>query len=265
MISSISVSSNAYLAPTSSMSPTATAARSESSLHSTPSRSVNFLPQMQVDSSAKQNTTLRFVQSKDSVQPEGSGINKKEQPVAASDTDEAQKERQVAQVVSQLKSRDLEVRTHEMAHLAAAGGYATGMSFTYQIGPDGKQYAVGGEVGIDVSAVSGNPEATFAKAQVVQRAALAPAEPSGQDLKVAAAAQKMMLDARSEITAKALEKTAEESSVDEEKADSSNGSGAPVVGIPQSANDKESAGVRSNLLPERDLFDTRVSLQQAMR
>ncbi|MFA5019420.1 MAG: putative metalloprotease CJM1_0395 family protein, partial [Methylobacter sp.] len=52
-------------------------------------------------------------------------------------------------VVSELKQRDAEVKAHEAAHLAAAGGIATGgASFDYQQGPDGIQYAIGGEVSI---------------------------------------------------------------------------------------------------------------------
>lgn len=113
----------------------------------------------------------------------------------------AQQEQQVQQVISQLKARDTEVRAHEMAHLVAAGSYARGgMSFTYQTGPDGRQYAIGGEVGIDTSPITGDPEATMQKAMVVQRAALAPAEPSAQDQKVAQAAQQMMTQARVELS-----------------------------------------------------------------
>ena len=52
------------------------------------------------------------------------------------------------QEVAELKSRDREVRSHEQAHLAAAGPYASGApSFTYQEGPDGRRYAVGGRGG----------------------------------------------------------------------------------------------------------------------
>ncbi|MDX1353690.1 MAG: putative metalloprotease CJM1_0395 family protein, partial [Thiomicrorhabdus sp.] len=66
-------------------------------------------------------------------------------------------QQQVQAVINQLKARDAEVRAHEMAHLSTAGGYARGgMSFTYQMGPDGKQYAIGGEVGIDTTPVSGD-------------------------------------------------------------------------------------------------------------
>jgi hypothetical protein len=104
--------------------------------------------------------------------------------------------------VAKLKDRDREVRAHEAAHLASAGGHATGgPSFTYKKGPDGKQYAVGGEVNVDTSDEK-TPEATLRKMQQIQRAALAPAEPSGQDHSVAAAASQKAAEARRAIAAK---------------------------------------------------------------
>ena len=104
------------------------------------------------------------------------------------------------QQVEELKARDREVRTHEMAHVAAGGSFVTsGPSYTYQTGPDGKGYAVGGSVGIDTSPVEGDPAATIQKMQTVAAAALAPASPSGQDLKVAAAARQAEAKARSEL------------------------------------------------------------------
>lgn len=88
-----------------------------------------------------------------------------------------------------LQQRDAKVRAHEQAHLAAGGAHVTGgASYTYQKGPDGRQYAIGGQVSIDASAVPGDPEATKEKARQVRRAALAPGEPSGQDRQVAAKA-----------------------------------------------------------------------------
>jgi len=102
--------------------------------------------------------------------------------------------------VRELQQRDREVRQHEQAHLAAAGGFARGgPSYTYQRGPDGRQYAVGGEVSVDTSPVPGDPRATIAKAQVLRRAALAPADPSGQDRAVAAAASQMEAKARRDL------------------------------------------------------------------
>ncbi len=124
---------------------------------------------------------------------------------AQEDNADRQNEQEVQQVLNQLEARDREVRAHEMAHLAAAGQYARGLSYTYQTGPDGKQYAVGGEVGIDTSPVPGDPEATIVKAQVIQRAALAPAEPSAQDRRVAQAATQMMAQARVEISQQQIE------------------------------------------------------------
>jgi len=100
----------------------------------------------------------------------------------------------------ELSRRDREVRAHEQAHAAVAGSLAKGgPSFSYQRGPDGQLYAVGGEVKIDTSAVAGDPEATAEKARQVRRAALAPAQPSQQDRAVAAAASALEAQARVEI------------------------------------------------------------------
>lgn len=102
--------------------------------------------------------------------------------------------------VADLKARDQEVRTHEMAHMMVGGSLVRkGASYQYQTGPDGQRYAVGGEVSIDSSAVSGDPSATIRKMQQVKRAALAPAEPSSQDRAVAAAAAKTEAAARQEL------------------------------------------------------------------
>jgi len=102
--------------------------------------------------------------------------------------------------VEELQKRDDEVRQHENAHVAAAGAYAQGVSFEYQAGPDGRRYAVGGEVSIDTSPVHDNPDATIAKAQVIRSAANAPVDPSAQDRQVAAAATRMEAAARAEKT-----------------------------------------------------------------
>ncbi|GGC57892.1 putative metalloprotease CJM1_0395 family protein [Marinobacter halophilus] len=101
--------------------------------------------------------------------------------------------------LADLKARDREVRAHEAAHQAVGGQYAGAMSFTYQRGPDGAQYAVGGEVPIDVSPVAGDPQATVEKMRVVRAAAMAPAQPSAQDRAVAAQAMQTMLQAQSEM------------------------------------------------------------------
>ena len=103
------------------------------------------------------------------------------------------------QKVEELKRRDAEVRAHEQSHAAAGGPYAGAPRFRFVRGPDGKFYAVAGEVSIDTSAVPGNPRATIRKMQQVKRAALAPQEPSAQDRRVAAEAERKILQARQEI------------------------------------------------------------------
>lgn len=106
-----------------------------------------------------------------------------------------------ARVLADLRARDRQVRAHEAAHLAAAGGLARGgASFTYTRGPDGRNYATGGEVSIDAT-VADTPTATLAKAQQIQAAALAPADPSPQDRSVATAAAAMAARARQELRA----------------------------------------------------------------
>ena len=101
--------------------------------------------------------------------------------------------------IQELAARDREVRAHEQAHAAAAGQYGGSPTYQYVRGPDGVSYAVGGSVDIDTSPVPGNPEATLRKAEQLQRAANAPADPSGQDRQVAAEVARMAEQARAEI------------------------------------------------------------------
>jgi hypothetical protein len=101
--------------------------------------------------------------------------------------------------LQELKRRDREVRTHEQAHKAAGGAHAGSIHLEYSVGPDGKRYASSGEVSIDVSEVPGDPEATLRKMEIVQRAANAPAEPSGADRQVAAQAASTASRARAEM------------------------------------------------------------------
>ncbi len=113
---------------------------------------------------------------------------------------QAQTSQQEARVIQQLKARDQEVRAHEAAHIAAGRPYiVSGPSYTFQEGPDGRNYAIGGEVQLDTSPVQDDPEATLEKSETVRRAALAPAEPSSQDQRVAANATQTAAQARVEI------------------------------------------------------------------
>lgn len=110
--------------------------------------------------------------------------------------------------VEERQKRDREVRQHEQAHVTAGAGIiVSGPSYQYQRGPDGRQYAIGGEVQIDSSPVPDDPEATIRKMQQVQAAALAPADPSPQDRSVAANAARMQAQARMELAQKQMEES----------------------------------------------------------
>nr|WP_321241698.1 putative metalloprotease CJM1_0395 family protein [uncultured Tolumonas sp.] len=114
--------------------------------------------------------------------------------------EDKKKAQQEEQAVKDLKKRDTEVRTHEQAHKTAGGQYAESPAFDMTKGPDGKDYATGGHVNIDVSAIPNDPQATLNKMSQIKSAALAPAEPSSQDLKVAARADMVAVAARSELS-----------------------------------------------------------------
>lgn len=109
------------------------------------------------------------------------------------------------QEVAAMKQRDREVKSHEQAHIAAGAGVVKGgAQYAYRKGPDGVNYAVGGEVAIDASKEK-TPQATIAKMAKVRAAALAPADPSSQDRKVAAQAQATESSARAELFRTAAE------------------------------------------------------------
>ena len=148
---------------------------------------------------------------------EDSQVSREQEPEPGELTEEERK------VVEQLKARDREVRIHEQAHLSAAGDLANGPpSFDFQVGPDGKKYAVGGSVDITVSPVANDPQATISRADRIRRAALAPAEPSGQDRQVAAQALQMKAEAQQELQQEATEEDTENTSETENTAQSEN-------------------------------------------
>lgn len=99
--------------------------------------------------------------------------------------------------VEALSTRDEEVRQHESAHQINGGQYAQAPTFDLTRGPDGKSYATGGEVKIDLSKEA-TPQATIQKMQQIERAALAPQEPSTQDRRVAARAAQIAEQARAD-------------------------------------------------------------------
>ncbi|MCV6628065.1 MAG: putative metalloprotease CJM1_0395 family protein [Cellvibrionaceae bacterium] len=102
--------------------------------------------------------------------------------------------------LQQLAARQRAVHSHEQAHASVGGELAGAPSYQYQTGPDGRPYAIAGEVPIRLSPVAGDPEATAANARKVQRAALAPLDPSPQDQLVAAKAAQLEQQALRELS-----------------------------------------------------------------
>ena len=179
-------SATSYVAPL----PLSQAARPVSSSLSQPAPSAESLPSGQSVESAGDTATL----SDEAASPaRAEGQEEKTSPR------ETQQLRQEQLEIAELASRDREVRAHEQAHAAVGGAYAGAPTYTYSRGPDGKRYAIGGEVSIDSSPIPNDPEATLRKMELVQRAALAPAEPSAQDRRVAAQAAAQATQARAEL------------------------------------------------------------------
>jgi hypothetical protein len=103
------------------------------------------------------------------------------------------------EVIRSLESRDKEVRNHERAHASVGGAFTGAPNYSYETGPNGKKYAVEGEVSVDLTPIAGEPKETIAKMNKVQAAALAPTDPSSQDIRVAASAASIILEAQAEL------------------------------------------------------------------
>ncbi|MCP1618922.1 SprA family protein [Pseudomonas sp. SLBN-26] len=132
----------------------------------------------------------------------GTSSRSSEQGSSSKSTELSQEDQQR---VAELVSTDRKVRAHEQAHASVGGRYASAPSYDFERGPDGLDYAVSGEVSIDASPVADDPEATLVKMDIVQRAALAPADPSAQDRQVAARAAGHAAEARVELARLRLE------------------------------------------------------------
>jgi len=103
--------------------------------------------------------------------------------------------------VAELRSVEQKVKAHEQAHSSAGGKFAGGINYEFQKGPGGQKYIVGGEVPIQMPK-SDDPEETMQAMEQVRRAALAPANPSSQDMQVASKASQAILEAQSEMKSK---------------------------------------------------------------
>jgi hypothetical protein len=99
-----------------------------------------------------------------------------------------------ADQVERLRNRDSEVHQHEQAHAGALGTYAGAIAYMYQIGPDGKAYAIGGST--EVKPPTGkDPAQQAAWGRTVRNAAFAAGDASAADVAVAADATRAQLAA----------------------------------------------------------------------
>lgn len=110
--------------------------------------------------------------------------------LAALKTKRAIKEGQQQLNTQKLAQRDRDVRAHEQAHVAVGGTYVGAARYQYVQGPNGVNYAIAGEVSISTTPAA-TPEAQLQQAQSLRRSALAPADPSPQDILVAADAMRL--------------------------------------------------------------------------
>lgn len=197
-----------------------------------------------------QNTTQNS-ESAEAEDQTGKTAEQEQTPKAGESPAEQKLTDEEKQEVQELKKRDAEVRTHEQAHVAAAGGHAMGgPKYEYETGPDQKRYAKSGHVNIDTSKED-SPEATLQKAKTVERAAMAPAEPSPQDLKVAAKARKMAMDAQQELNEEKQGEISGNTAADKtENASHNSGSGSAAQGITETEDSPEnSSGIAASAGP----------------
>lgn len=111
--------------------------------------------------------------------------------------------------IRELQQRDREVRNHEQAHVVASGRIpVSGPIYTYEKGPDGRMYAVGGEVNFRMPPAQ-SPQEKIDLAQQLRRMALAPAQPSTKDRMVAAQAAQKISQARMELIKETQEEVEE--------------------------------------------------------
>lgn len=161
------------------------------------------------------------------------------------------------QELRELQARDQEVRAHEQAHAIVGGRYAGAPSYDYQQGPDGRRYAVGGEVQIDLAPVANDPQATIQKMQQVKAAALAPAEPSSADRSIAAEATNRLLQAQAALIAEQSEQLGQNSATSQTAASSTSSE------LPDSSRDSVNNATETEIvLPQRERLQQSALMQQ---
>ncbi|HEH5496953.1 TPA: hypothetical protein SHD65_001344 [Campylobacter coli] len=179
----------------------------------------NYISNSSFDNTQKNNTAQENTENTNSQNKDPKQNNEQTQMING-----VELTMQQVQQVRELQSIDRNVKAHEAAHQAAGGGLAGAASFSYTRGPDNQMYATAGEVPIRMQK-GRTPEETIANARQVVAAAMAPADPSPQDYKVAANALKMEFEARAEATklkAQEAQEKKEENEENQENLDTNN-------------------------------------------
>ncbi len=122
-----------------------------------------------------------------------------EHKIKSSSSDDENLSEEEEKELEKMQKREDEVIKHEQAHKSAAGGLSvTRAQYEYVQGTDGKMYVKDGEVELKVKEED-DPQKNKENAEQLKRAALAPEEPSAQDMKVAQEADKMIQKANQEL------------------------------------------------------------------
>lgn len=171
----------------------------------------NYISSSSFDNTQKNNTAQENTENTNSQNKDPKQNNEQTQMING-----VELTMQQVQQVRELQSIDRNVKAHEAAHQAAGGGLAGAASFSYTRGPDNQMYATAGEVPIRMQKGK-TPEETIANARQVVAAAMAPADPSPQDYRVAANALKMEFEARAEATKLKAQEAQEKKEENEEK------------------------------------------------
>jgi hypothetical protein len=184
------------------------------------------------------NGSAAFDGQADGANPSSVNDSERQQEAQLAERKEQQQQQADQVQIRELAARDREVRAHEQAHAAVGGQYAGSPSYSFQRGPDGVNYAVGGEVAISLpGGVEDDPRGAIVAAQQVRSAALAPANPSSADRRIAAAATQIVLSAKMVIVQQQVEKQAElkQQRLEEQKEQQ------PVESEPQQAQNVENS------------------------
>jgi hypothetical protein len=116
------------------------------------------------------------------------------------------------------------IMAHEQAHASAAGAFGGPIHIDY----DSNGIAIGGHVPIMVPGLNRmNPEESLRAFETIYNAAMAPGDPSGQDMAVAARAQDLMGRAKVMMDAKQQREAAMALNGNQPAAASQSGSGNP--------------------------------------